>query len=73
VSGLLDRLRAALRREKADVAEAWDDAKGRLDDALDRREADLAASPEERLRIEQERAAAADAEYDALRKKIEGS
>ena len=40
--------------------------------ALDEKERELHATPDERLRIEAERAAAADAEYEALRKKIEG-
>jgi hypothetical protein len=64
-----DKVQAWLRREKADVDEAVADGHA----AMDRKEAEAAASPEEKLRLEQERAAAADAEYEALRKRIEGS
>ena len=67
-----DRLRAALRREQRDIEEAIDDATRRGNAALDEKERELHATPEERLRIEAERAARQDAEYDALRKKIEG-
>jgi hypothetical protein len=56
-----DRVRRALKRE---VAEA--------NAAMDAKERELAATPDERLVIEQERAAQADAEFEALRKKIEG-
>ena len=67
-----DRLKAALRLEKAELDDALRDAEVRGNAALDERERLLHATPEERLRIEQERAAAADAEYEALRRKIEG-
>jgi hypothetical protein len=67
-----DRLRAALRREKRELDDAVADATARGNDALDRRERELAATPEERLRIEAERAAAQDDEFEALRRKIEG-
>ncbi len=53
------------------MAEAVDEATARGNESLDRRERELAATPEERLLLEQERAAAADAEYDALRRTIE--
>ena len=66
-----DRLRALLRREKREVHDALADAAARGNEALDRRERELAASPEERLEIERERAAAQDDEYQALRQKIE--
>ena len=55
------------------MSEAVDDATARGNAALDEREREQHASPEERLRIEQERAAANDDEYDAIRRKIEGS
>ena len=67
-----DRIRAALRQEKRDVAEAVADATARGNEALERKERELAASPEERLRLEQERAAAQDDEFDAVRRRIEG-
>lgn len=67
-----DRIRAMLRREKRELDEILDDASRRGNAALDRREHKLDASPEERLRLQEERAAQADAEYEALRRKIEG-
>ena len=67
-----DRLRALFRREKRELDDALADAAARGNEALDRRERELAGSPEERLSIEQERAAAKDEEYEALRRKIEG-
>jgi hypothetical protein len=66
------RLRALFRREKRELDDALADAISRGNQALDRRERELAASPEERLAIERERAAAQDDEYEALRRKIEG-
>jgi len=71
-AGAWSRLRAFLRREKRELEDALDDATARGNEALDRRERELAASPEERLAIEQDRAAAQDEEYEALRLKIEG-
>ncbi len=70
-AGVWHRLRDLLRREKRDIDEALADATARADEALDRRERELAASPEERLAMEQERAAAQDDEFEALRRKIE--
>ena len=72
MTSFFDRLKAALRREKAELDDAVADATERGNAALDAREHELHATPEERLRIEQERAAAADAEYEALRRRIEG-
>ena len=66
-----DRLRAVLGREARDVEDALDDATARGNEALDRRERELAATPEERLEIERERAEAQDDEYEALRRRIE--
>lgn len=68
-----DRLRAMFRREKRDFDDAIADATARCNETLDRRERELDASAEERLVIEQERAATQDAEYEALRRKIDGS
>ena len=67
-----DRLRGWLRREKRDLDETIADATKRGNEALDRRERELTASPEERLAIEKDRAAAQDEEYEALRRRIEG-
>jgi flagellar motility protein MotE (MotC chaperone) len=73
MSSFLDRLRAALRRERADVAEAWDDAKARLDGAMDRREAELDATPEARLaQVQRDIDASSDA-LEEVRRKIEGT
>ncbi|MGI8793829.1 MAG: hypothetical protein ACR2H3_11760 [Acidimicrobiales bacterium] len=67
-----DRIKAALRREKADLDEAVDEFTTKANTSLDQRERELNATPEERLAIEQERAAASDDEYEALRQRIEG-
>ena len=67
-----DRIRAALRREKRDLDAAIDDATARGNATLDRKERELAASPEEKLKIEQERMAQVDADFEAARRRIEG-
>ena len=67
--GTWERIRAALRREKRDL----EDLEARANAALDRRERELNATPEEKLALEQQRAAEADAEFDAVRRRIEGS
>lgn len=69
---LWDRLRAALGRERREVEAAIEEATARGNAVLDDKERELGATPEERLRIEAERAARQDAEYVALRRKIEG-
>lgn len=66
------RIKAALRREKADVDEAVDELTERGNAALDRRERELEATPEERLAMEQERAAELDEDFEAVRRRIEG-
>jgi len=68
-----DRLRALFRREKRELDDLIADATSRGNETLDRRERELDATAEERLRIEQDRATAQDAEYEAMRRKIEGS
>ena len=65
-----DRVVAALRREAADARETIEEAKARLDADLTRREHELNATPEERLRLEQERIAASDAEFEQLKREI---
>jgi hypothetical protein len=67
-----DRLRALLGQEAREVEDAIDDATARGNEALDRRARELGATPEEPLAIERERAEPQDAEYEALRRKIEG-
>lgn len=69
--GTWDRILAALRREKRDVAEALDEFTDRANADLDRRERELHATPEEKLAIEQARAAENDAELEAIRRRIE--
>jgi len=54
---LWDRLRRTLQREKRDVDAALADATRRGNAVLDEKERELSATPEERLQIEQERAA----------------
>jgi len=70
--GTWDRIRAALRREKADIDEALAEFEVKANASLDRRERELRATPEERLAMEQERAAENDAEIEAIRRRIEG-
>ena len=68
-----DRIRAALRRERHELEDAIDDATAKGNAALDQRERELKATPEEKLAMEQQRGVAIDAELDALRKRIEGN
>ena len=68
-----DRVRKALRREKRELDDIVGDATKRANASLDRRERELDATPTEKLAIEQERSAEVDAEFDAVRKRIEGS
>jgi hypothetical protein len=69
--GLWDRVRRALQREKRDIDDALADAARRGNEALDEKERELSATPEERLTIEQERTAKVDAEFEALKRQIE--
>jgi hypothetical protein len=70
--GLWDRVRRALQREKRDIDDALADATRRGNEVLDEKERELAATPEERLAIEQDRTAQVDAEFEALKRQIEG-
>jgi len=70
--GLWERIRAALLREKRDVAEAVDEFEERANLALDKRERELHATPEEKIEMEQERGADIDAQFDEVRRRIEG-
>jgi hypothetical protein len=70
--GTWDRIRAALRREKADLDQAVDEMKTKANSSLDQKERELNATPAEKLVIEQQRANEIDAELDAVRKRIEG-
>lgn len=71
-SGLWERIRAAWRREQRDVEEAVDELTEQANLALDERERELHATPQEKLVMEQKRAAALDGEFDAVRRRIEG-
>jgi hypothetical protein len=66
------RIRAALRREKRELDDVVGDATSKANAALDRRERELEATPQEKLDLEQARVAENDAEFEALRKRIEG-
>lgn len=68
---LWDRLRRALKREQREVADAIDDVTRRGNEVMDQKERELEATPEERLRIAEQRAAQADDEFEALKRKIE--
>jgi hypothetical protein len=63
-----DRLRTLLKREQRELDDMVADANA----AMDRKEREMAATPEEKLAIEQRRAEQADAEFERLRQKIDG-
>lgn len=69
--GTWDRILAALRREKRDVAEAVDEAVDKANAALERREREQRATPAEKMTFEQERIEQNDEELEAIRRKIE--
>jgi len=71
--GAWDRLRKAFRREKRELDDIVGDANARANAALDRREREHNASPTEKLAMEQERGADVDAEFEAVRNRIEGT
>ena len=70
--GTWEKIKALLGREKRELDDVVEDATARANAALDARERELQASPEERLRIEQERSAALDDDFDEVRRRIEG-
>ena len=63
-----DKVRAVLKRDQAELDEMIADA----DRVLERKERELNFTPEEKLRAAQEAAAAADEEYEELKRKLEG-
>ena len=71
MSGLWSRLMAVVRREQRDAAELVDEVVTRGHELMDNRERELRATAEEKLAMEQERAAESDAELEALRRRIE--
>jgi hypothetical protein len=66
------RLRSALRREQRDVEDALDEMKARANAALDQKERERDATPSERLAMQEARANEADADLEAIKRKIEG-
>ena len=65
------RIQAALRREKRDLDQAVQELEARGNAVMDQKERALNATPEERLTLEQKRAADIDHELDAIRKRIQ--
>ncbi len=70
--GFLDSLRNWFRAEAAEAKDVLDHTRARMETDLDRREAELAASPSEKLEMLQEEISAGDDGFEALRDKIEG-
>lgn len=70
--GLLDSLKSWLSSEASEAADVGRNTKGRLEADLDRREAELAATPAERMEQLQAKIAEGDDSFDDLRSKIEG-
>ena len=70
--GTWRRVRAALRRERRDVDDAIEELTARANATLDQKERELDATPAERLAIEQRRAKQIDADFEAIRRRIEG-
>ena len=66
-----DSVKAFLRREAADVQEGISDLKDRLDAELTRREAELEASPSERLDMIREDIESGGSPLDAVEDKID--
>lgn len=70
--GFLDSLRSWFASESAEAKKLGQSTQQRLETELDRREAELAASPSERIEMLQDEIADSDTTFDALRDKIEG-
>ena len=70
--GFLDSLKRWFRSESKEIGEIGREATGRLEADLERREAELGASPAEKLDMIQDRIAQDDAVFDELRDKIGG-
>lgn len=70
--GMLERLRSWLASESAEARDVGRRTRSRLEAALDRREAELAAGPSEKLEMLQNQAAENDAAIEAIRDRIEG-
>ena len=68
-----DRVRSTLKREKRDLDEAVEEFTERANRSLDKRERAMVATPEEKLEIEQERGRELDEDFEAVRRRIEGT
>ena len=64
------RIRRVFRREAAEVEDMVNDAVDRGNAVLDEKEREMTASPEEKLRIQQQRIDQTDAEFDEIRRRI---
>ncbi|MEM9565931.1 MAG: hypothetical protein AAGA93_25135 [Actinomycetota bacterium] len=70
--GFLDSLKAWFRTESNEARDLLDTTKSRMEADLDRREAEAAATPAERMEQLQEQIADGGDAFDAIRDKIEG-
>ncbi len=70
--GFLDSLKAWLKTEAAEAQDLGQATKSRLEADLDRREADLNLTPEQRLDQLQEKIAEGDSVFEGLQDKIDG-
>ena len=70
---LADQLRRWLRREGAEVAEAWEETRQRGEADLDRRERELHETPEEGVARVEGDIRANDEAFDELRRKLGSS
>lgn len=71
--GFLDRLKAVLGREAADLADAKRNAEARIDADLSRREARLNETPEQAMERIQAEMAANDDSLQAIRDRVGGT
>lgn len=70
--GFLDSVKSWFKEEAAEAADLGQETKSRLERDLDRREADLNLTPEERLEQLQDQIADGDDSFAAIQDKIEG-
>jgi hypothetical protein len=69
--GFTERVRAWLMREGGEAGQLAAEAEQRIDADLTRRERELAATPEERLRLVQDEITEGDAELEAIRRRLD--
>lgn len=70
--GFLDSLKAWLKTEATEAQDLGRATKGRLEADLDRREADLNLTPEQRLDQLQDKISEGDSVFESLQDKIDG-